>query len=129
MFPYLLLLKRTHPLAQYTLGDFCIDEHRPLKVIVIGAGFGGITAGIRLRRLVYHFTVDNQVLIFGNCTDSRRRSRTLSSSYTRRVRASAVHGTTTTIRECRILRSMSLSALLRQGRVAEDSHATYLRTA
>lgn len=42
-----LLLKRTYPLAPYTLGDFCIDEHRPLKVIVIGAGFAGITAGIR----------------------------------------------------------------------------------
>ncbi|KAL1943924.1 hypothetical protein VTO73DRAFT_3742 [Trametes versicolor] len=42
-----LLLKRNHPLAPYTLGDFCIDEYRPLKVIVIGAGFAGITAGIR----------------------------------------------------------------------------------
>ncbi|KAI0761050.1 hypothetical protein BD413DRAFT_617293 [Trametes elegans] len=31
----------------YTLGDFCIDEYRPVKVIVIGAGFSGITAGIR----------------------------------------------------------------------------------
>ncbi len=31
----------------YVLGDFCIDEYRPVKVIVIGAGFSGITAGIR----------------------------------------------------------------------------------
>ncbi|KAI0372040.1 FAD/NAD-P-binding domain-containing protein [Pilatotrama ljubarskyi] len=31
----------------YTLGDFCIDEYKPIKVIVIGAGFAGITAGIR----------------------------------------------------------------------------------
>lgn len=51
-----------------------------------------------------------------------------SSSYTRRVRASAVRGITTTIRECRILRGMLLSVLLRQGWVAEGSHAIYLRT-
>ncbi|KAI0628458.1 FAD/NAD-P-binding domain-containing protein [Trametes polyzona] len=31
----------------FTLGDFCIDEYRPIKVIVIGAGFSGITAGVR----------------------------------------------------------------------------------
>ncbi|KAI0644768.1 FAD/NAD-P-binding domain-containing protein [Trametes meyenii] len=35
------------PAQPYTLGDFCIDEYRPLKVIVIGAGFSGILAGIR----------------------------------------------------------------------------------
>ncbi|TFK83066.1 FAD/NAD(P)-binding domain-containing protein [Polyporus arcularius HHB13444] len=29
------------------LGDFAIDEYRPIKVIVIGAGFSGILAGIR----------------------------------------------------------------------------------
>ncbi|KAI0666937.1 hypothetical protein C8Q78DRAFT_982944 [Trametes maxima] len=37
----------TTPTQPYTLGDFCIDEYRPLKVIVIGAGFSGILAGIR----------------------------------------------------------------------------------
>ncbi|TBU26572.1 FAD/NAD(P)-binding domain-containing protein [Dichomitus squalens] len=31
----------------YPLGDFSIDEHRPIKVVVIGAGFSGIIAGIR----------------------------------------------------------------------------------
>ncbi|KAI0763010.1 FAD/NAD(P)-binding domain-containing protein [Fomes fomentarius] len=31
----------------FTLGDFAIDEYRPIKVIVIGAGFSGILAGIR----------------------------------------------------------------------------------
>ncbi|EIW53862.1 FAD/NAD-P-binding domain-containing protein [Trametes versicolor FP-101664 SS1] len=31
----------------HTLGDFCIDEYKPVKVIVIGAGFSGITAGVR----------------------------------------------------------------------------------
>ncbi len=31
----------------HILGDFCIDEYRPVKVIVIGAGFSGITAGVR----------------------------------------------------------------------------------
>ena len=33
--------------AAMPLGDFCIDEYDPIKVIVIGAGFSGITAGIR----------------------------------------------------------------------------------
>ena len=30
-----------------TLGNFSIDEYQPVKVIVIGAGFSGILAGIR----------------------------------------------------------------------------------
>ncbi|KAH9893936.1 FAD/NAD-P-binding domain-containing protein [Cubamyces lactineus] len=35
------------PSPPYTLGDFCIDELEPIKVIVIGAGFSGLLAGIR----------------------------------------------------------------------------------
>ena len=35
------------PPTPFTLGDFCIDEYEPIKVIVIGAGFSGILAGIR----------------------------------------------------------------------------------
>jgi hypothetical protein len=31
----------------FELGDFPIDVTRPLKVVVIGAGFSGIAAGIR----------------------------------------------------------------------------------
>lgn len=31
----------------FKLGSFSIDEYRPLKVVVIGAGFSGIIAGIR----------------------------------------------------------------------------------
>ncbi|KAI0737199.1 FAD/NAD(P)-binding domain-containing protein [Daedaleopsis nitida] len=31
----------------FKLGDFAIDEYRPIKVIVIGAGYSGILAGIR----------------------------------------------------------------------------------
>ena len=31
----------------FKLGSFSIDEYRPLKVAIIGAGFSGITAGIR----------------------------------------------------------------------------------
>lgn len=34
------------------LGDFSIDEHRPIKVVCIGAGFSGIIAGIRRTRTV-----------------------------------------------------------------------------
>ncbi|KAI0671631.1 FAD/NAD-P-binding domain-containing protein [Trametes maxima] len=36
------------PRPPFTLGDFTIDEYKPIKVIVIGAGFCGILAGIRL---------------------------------------------------------------------------------
>lgn len=31
----------------FRLGDFSVDEGRPMKVIVIGAGMSGILAGIR----------------------------------------------------------------------------------
>ena len=39
----------TGPQAQdgFRLGDFSIDEGRPMRVIVIGAGISGILAGIR----------------------------------------------------------------------------------
>lgn len=30
--------------------DFSIDEYRPMKVVIIGAGFSGILAGIRFRQ-------------------------------------------------------------------------------
>ncbi|TBU38967.1 FAD/NAD(P)-binding domain-containing protein [Dichomitus squalens] len=33
--------------GRFTLGRFSIDEYKPIKVIVIGAGFSGILAGIR----------------------------------------------------------------------------------
>ncbi|KAI0940653.1 hypothetical protein AcW1_003794 [Taiwanofungus camphoratus] len=33
--------------TQFKLGSFAVDEHRPIKVVVIGAGFSGIIAGIR----------------------------------------------------------------------------------
>ena len=33
-------------------GDFSIDDYRPLKVIVVGAGFSGIAAGIRYATLI-----------------------------------------------------------------------------
>ena len=35
-------------ISEFRLGDFAIDEYRPIKVIAIGAGFSGIIAGIRL---------------------------------------------------------------------------------
>ena len=31
----------------FELGEFAIDEHRPMKTIVIGAGMSGILAAIR----------------------------------------------------------------------------------
>ncbi|KAH8099903.1 FAD/NAD-binding domain-containing protein, partial [Cristinia sonorae] len=36
----------------FTLGDWSIDEYRPIKVAVIGAGFSGILAGIRFRQYI-----------------------------------------------------------------------------
>ncbi|KAF9270874.1 FAD/NAD-binding domain-containing protein [Marasmius fiardii PR-910] len=38
--------------AVFPLGNFCIDEPRPMKVVVIGAGYSGIVAGIRFRQRV-----------------------------------------------------------------------------
>lgn len=32
---------------ELVLGEFPVDEYRPIKVIVIGAGIGGILAAIR----------------------------------------------------------------------------------
>jgi len=34
--------------GKFRLGDFAVDEYRPIKVVAIGAGFSGIIAGIRL---------------------------------------------------------------------------------
>lgn len=39
--------QNTAPGGPLKLGDFSIDEYRPIKVICIGAGFSGIIAGIR----------------------------------------------------------------------------------
>ncbi|TDL19261.1 FAD/NAD(P)-binding domain-containing protein [Rickenella mellea] len=36
----------------FSLGSFSIDEDRPMKVVVIGAGFSGIAAGIRFPQRV-----------------------------------------------------------------------------
>ncbi|KAJ3856781.1 hypothetical protein EV368DRAFT_61384 [Lentinula lateritia] len=35
------------PKNRYKLPSFCIDEARPMKVVIIGAGYSGIVAGIR----------------------------------------------------------------------------------
>ena len=35
------------PGSSFRLGDFSIDEYKPIKVVCIGAGFSGILAGIR----------------------------------------------------------------------------------
>ena len=45
------------PDHELKLGDFSIDEYRPFKVIVIGAGFSGIAAGIRYVRHVFRVVV------------------------------------------------------------------------
>ncbi|EMD35687.1 hypothetical protein CERSUDRAFT_116421 [Gelatoporia subvermispora B] len=40
----------TNGASQLKLGDFSIDEDRPMRVVVIGAGYSGIMAGIRFRQ-------------------------------------------------------------------------------
>ena len=37
---------------KFKLGDFAVDEYRPIRVIVIGAGFSGILAGIRYDAII-----------------------------------------------------------------------------
>ena len=31
----------------FAAGDFCVDDYRPMKVVVIGAGMSGLAAAIR----------------------------------------------------------------------------------
>ncbi|KAJ3554994.1 hypothetical protein NM688_g2817 [Phlebia brevispora] len=40
--------------AEFELGDFAIDDYRPLKIIGIGAGMSGILAAIRFRQYIHH---------------------------------------------------------------------------
>ncbi|KAJ3871890.1 FAD/NAD-binding domain-containing protein [Lentinula edodes] len=40
------------PENKYKLPSFCIDEARPMKVVIIGAGYSGIVAGIRFLQRV-----------------------------------------------------------------------------
>ena len=43
---------------RFKLGDFAVDEYRPIRVIVIGAGFSGILAGIRYDEII-SYVVDH----------------------------------------------------------------------
>ena len=45
--PPSLKAQDVQPDGRFTLGNFSIDEYKPIKVIVIGASFSGILAGIR----------------------------------------------------------------------------------
>ncbi|OCH84940.1 FAD/NAD-binding domain-containing protein [Obba rivulosa] len=38
--------------SAFKTGDFSIDEYRPMRVVVVGAGFSGIIAGIRFRQKI-----------------------------------------------------------------------------
>ncbi|GJJ16031.1 hypothetical protein Clacol_010310 [Clathrus columnatus] len=44
-----------HPDISYQLGDFAIDEYRPVRIAVIGAGYSGILAGIRIPQRLKNF--------------------------------------------------------------------------
>lgn len=41
----------------FKLGNFCFDDPRPMKVVIVGAGFSGITAGIRFLQRVPNVTI------------------------------------------------------------------------
>ncbi|KAF5312247.1 hypothetical protein D9619_002761 [Psilocybe cf. subviscida] len=43
--------------ATYQLGDFPVDEARPIKVAVIGAGHAGLVAGIRFRQRIENLDI------------------------------------------------------------------------
>ncbi|KAJ3717302.1 FAD/NAD-binding domain-containing protein [Lentinula guzmanii] len=45
------------PESQYNLPSFCIDETRPMKVVVVGAGYSGIVAGIRFLQRIKNITL------------------------------------------------------------------------
>jgi hypothetical protein len=49
--------------GSFTLGDFAVDEYRPIKVVVIGAGFSGIIAGIRFVNQIVKFYAKAESLI------------------------------------------------------------------
>ena len=93
------------------LGDFCIDEYKPLKVIVIGAGFSGIAAGIRYSALGFLASV---WLTRGTALDSAYRIST--SRYTTRMKVSEGHGSQIDTRMSVSLRSInSLSHTISSG--------------
>ncbi|KAI0721757.1 FAD/NAD-P-binding domain-containing protein [Fomitopsis betulina] len=50
--PLLVLRDQPQQRLRFELGEFAIDEYRPIKVICVGAGFTGILAGIRLPQKV-----------------------------------------------------------------------------
>ncbi|KAJ3559925.1 hypothetical protein NM688_g37 [Phlebia brevispora] len=45
------------PKQDVALGDFAVDDYRPMKVVVIGAGISGILAGIRFRQYISNLTL------------------------------------------------------------------------
>lgn len=61
--------------SNFKLGNFAVDDRRPMKVVVIGAGFSGITAGIRCVTLCFH---RRAILNFATSIDSQREFKTLS---------------------------------------------------
>ncbi len=61
--------------SDFVLGDFSVDEHRPIRVVVIGAGIGGILAAIRSVAAHARFLGTNPTL---SLVDSLRKYRTSS---------------------------------------------------
>lgn len=50
----------------FELGQFSIDEYRPMKIIVIGAGFSGIAAGIRFVEVPYVVLAVSAYISYGD---------------------------------------------------------------
>ncbi|KAJ3530966.1 hypothetical protein NM688_g7640 [Phlebia brevispora] len=43
--------------VDFQLGDFAIDDYKPMKIIAIGAGMSGILASIRFRQYIHNLTL------------------------------------------------------------------------
>lgn len=84
-----MVVAKHHP-ANW-LGQFPIDEDRPMKVVVIGAGYSGIAAGIRYVCTFVTFQVFSAQIV--NLLGSSREPRTLTSRFTRKMRALEERGT------------------------------------
>ena len=58
----------------FPLGAFSVDEYKPIKVVVIGAGFSGILAGIRC--VYFPFWTLGVEVLTGRVLVSHKKSRT-----------------------------------------------------
>lgn len=104
-----------HP---FRLGNFSVDEYKPLKVVVIGAGFSGIVAGIRYVLIVLPSRPRSSL---SPPLDSAKRSQISISPFTTKTLVSVGHGIPTNIRASQAqtfrfrLQELTLNPLINSG--------------